>query len=361
MYGFLASLSLEEAADEYGDLPTIVTSLSRKGWRDAKQSSLNEDLISRDRFASNVEMRKKIQKQQSLPDDGSGDANAPKTQKTLRESLMLAITRTKKFESLRNSLTMWRSGEQNDAEHGFQSDDKAKSDNEITQGNRMETDVKNEQDNENVELPKLLAATEKAPRSNQAQRQHTGDATQGSSFRSGIVRILQSWRSETLESGASKGSFTRKRGVSIQPIDIRGREGNSYGFEAANRRNVFQKRRGGSSPLSPKQLDALTKEGIENLSPTFRRCCMECPGGGTTEVVLYSPVANEQFVSKERKLSRGEASDSSSKEGSITSDTSIDSEDSCVSVIFVPHPERKVTQKTNRIINTFNILNTYLL
>ena len=45
-------------------------------------------------------------------------------------------------------------------------------------------------------------------------------------------------------------------------------------------------------------------------------------------------------VERERKLSKGETgSDSSSKDGSIQSDTSIDSEDSCVSVIFVPHPE----------------------
>lgn len=42
-------------------------------------------------------------------------------------------------------------------------------------------------------------------------------------------------------------------------------------------------------------------------------------------------------------MSRSEASDSSSKDGSIQSDTSIDSEDSCVSVIFVPHPENKIS------------------
>ena len=72
---------------------------------------------------------------------------------------------------------------------------------------------------------------------------------------------------------------------------------------------------------------------------------MDCPGGGPADVVLYSTGPNEQFINKERKLSRGENnSDSSSKEGSITSDTSMDSEDSCVSVIFVPHPERKVNR-----------------
>ena len=43
-----------------------------------------------------------------------------------------------------------------------------------------------------------------------------------------------------------------------------------------------------------------------------------------------------------RRLSRSEGGGSdSSKDGSIQSDTSLDSEDSCVSVIFVPHPEDK--------------------
>ncbi len=60
---------------------------------------------------------------------------------------------------------------------------------------------------------------------------------------------------------------------------------------------------------------------------------MECPGGGGPgDLVIVSD-------QRERRLSRGDAnSDSSSKDGSIQSDTSLDSEDSCVSVIFVPHP-----------------------
>ena len=62
---------------------------------------------------------------------------------------------------------------------------------------------------------------------------------------------------------------------------------------------------------------------------------MDCPGG---DIVILDQSGNM----RERKLSRGgEASDSSSKDGSIQSDTSIDSEDSCVSVIFVPHPDGK--------------------
>ena len=99
------SLSLDEAADEYGDLPTIVSSLSRKGMR--KQSSLNEELMSRDRLSANVEMRKKITKQQSLPENDN-----PK--KSLRESLMMAVSRNKQFESLRSSLSLWRKSQSQD-------------------------------------------------------------------------------------------------------------------------------------------------------------------------------------------------------------------------------------------------------
>ena len=62
---------------------------------------------------------------------------------------------------------------------------------------------------------------------------------------------------------------------------------------------------------------------------------MDCPGG---DIVIVDQSGNI----RERKQSRGgEASDSSSKDGSIQSDTSLDSEDSCVSVIFVPHPDGK--------------------
>ena len=309
---------------------------------DSKQSSFNEDLISRDRFASNVERRKRLHKAYSLPDDATGPENIPKTQKTMRESLMLAITKTKKFESLRNSLSMWRSAEQPDIEpKNEQVCDMDLKDNG-EEAEEIPKDPECLKAEDNVKPTKAPGQYEDLRKQPRAQRQQSADAPQGSSFRSGIVRIFQSWRSESLEGGGFKGSFTHKRGVSIQPIDIRGRDGPGFGLEAANRRNIFQNRRGCSSPLSPKQLDALNKEGLESLSPTFRRCCLDCPGSAPSEVLLYSTTGNEQFFfNKERKLSRGDNSDSS-KEGSITSDTSMDSEDSCVSVIFVPHPEKKV-------------------
>ena len=61
---------------------------------------------------------------------------------------------------------------------------------------------------------------------------------------------------------------------------------------------------------------------------------------GSGELVIV----DQTGTIRERKLSRGGGeglSDSSSKDGSIQSDTSLDSEDSCVSVIFVPHPDGK--------------------
>ena len=141
---YMFSLSIEEASDEYGDLPTIVSSVSRKGWKDGKQSSFNEDLISRDRFASNVEMRKRLMKQQSLQDDTTDPGHAQKTQKTLRESLMLAITKTKKFESLRNSLTMWRSGEQLDPEQENENEGGKSYENEDNEIDKPEKSIDNE-------------------------------------------------------------------------------------------------------------------------------------------------------------------------------------------------------------------------
>jgi hypothetical protein len=48
-------------------------------------------------------------------------------------------------------------------------------------------------------------------------------------------------------------------------------------------------------------MESLTKENVDSLSPTFRRCCIEYPAGDLV---------------RERKMSRSEASDSS-KDGSI--------------------------------------------
>ena len=62
-----------------------------------KQSSLSEELMSRDRLSANVEMRKRITKQHSLPET---EAN-PK--KSLKESLMLAVTRNRQVYARKHS------------------------------------------------------------------------------------------------------------------------------------------------------------------------------------------------------------------------------------------------------------------
>ena len=74
------------------------------------------------------------------------------------------------------------------------------------------------------------------------------------------------------------------------------------------------------SPMSPKM----------DLGNESRRCCLDSGGG------------DFMFSDRERKMS-----DSSKDSGSIQSDTSLDSEDSYVSVIFVPHPEKETYNNNN--------------
>lgn len=269
------------------------------GW--GKQMSLHDELISHERFSANEEMRKKIQKQQSLPDN-----NAPR-RRSLKESLMEVVKKPKQFESLKQSFVLLRSNTAPVVEEKEEN---------LTPKEKeapVQIDVQDDSASMEEDSPKNLR-----------------DQISGQAIKSGIVRIWQSWRSSDKTEGPS---FTLKRGVSIQPIEVRSRESFIEGG-AAGRRTLFQRRRGGSSPLSPQQLEALAKE--DSMSPTsFRRCCMDY---GSGELVIV----DQTGAIRERKLSRGgEASDSSSKDGSIQSDTSLDSEDSCVSVIFVPHPDGK--------------------
>ena len=67
-----------------------------------QQFSLNDELLSRDRLQANQEVRKRIRKQQSLPDEG------PKKYRTLRESFMMAVKKAPTFENLKNSFSLFR-------------------------------------------------------------------------------------------------------------------------------------------------------------------------------------------------------------------------------------------------------------
>ena len=97
-------------------------------------------------------------------------------------------------------------------------------------------------------------------------------------------------------------SFTRKKGVNIDPIIVFGLR-RDQSLDSATRRGLFHKK-GAWSPKSPK-LDS-SHSPLENpclLSPTVRRCCMECP--------------EDNGVAVERRLSRGETGSDGSKDSSI--------------------------------------------
>ena len=152
------------------------------------------------------------------------------------------------------------------------------------------------------------------------------------SLRVGISKMLTRWKTETRENSGGAKSFTQKKGVNIDPINVFGAIRRDQSLDSATRRGLFHKK-GAFSPKSPKEWlegasgrDCGESSGL--LSPSLRRCCLECPEEGTHE--------------GGRRLSRGEGGSDSSKDGSIQSDTSLDSEDSCVSVIFVPSHEDKV-------------------
>ncbi len=291
----------------------------QKSW--VKQQSLHDELLSHERLTANEEMRKKIQKQQSLPEH----RDIPRQrQRSIKEGLLDVVSKSKQFESLKQSLANLKKTTTTTTEEKEEDVEEEDDEDEgIDEDSRETSDVPG---NQSASIYPQAGPRQAGPHEGQ-QPQSSGQA-----IRSGIVRIWQSWRSG--DKGTDGQSFTRKRGVSIQPIDVRGREAMFEAGGAASRRSIFQRRRGGSSPLSPQQLEALAKE--DSMSPTsFRRCCMDCPGG---ELVFVEQQPPSQYF-RERKLSRGGDASDSSKDGSIQSDTSIDSEDSCVSVIFVPHPE----------------------
>ena len=267
---------------------------------------------------ANVEMRKRIQKQHSLP--------AEPQRSRLKESIM-AVTKSKQFESLKAGISsLVGSGEpKKQPSLPEEPEDSPKPETgegggggggEGAKGDRGKSDERGKK-----QLPKQTSSKTTAGTTTTTTTQ-VGTATLGS----GIVRIWQS-----LSQGKQSESFTHKRGVTIQPLVVDG----SGGGGATARRSLFQRRSQRGSPISPKQQFEViaASEAGSALSPTLRKCCMDCPAGGDLVIV-------QQEGARERRSSRGDAnSDSSSKDGSIQSDTSLDSEDSCVSVIFVPHPE----------------------
>ena len=255
---------------------TVLEECSEKHQLLKKQASLNDEIFYADRKKEREAIKEKLRRQRSLP-DGNFSKSEDVKPKTFKDSI-LAVTNTKKFDILRESITKLRHREES--------------------------------------KPTETSET-------------GGGGNQSSALKVGISKMLNRWKSEADEKHKDVGgmkSFTQKRGVNIDPINVFGGLRRDQSLDSATRRGLFH-RKGAWSPKSPKQLENPNGEG-GLLSPTLRRCCLEAPeDGGHHDGGQRRPSGSD-----------------SSKDSSIQSDTSLDSEDSCISVIFVPRPGHDMTR-----------------
>ena len=247
---------------------TVLEESSERQKSVRKQASLNDEIFYAERQNEREAIKEKLRRQRSLP-DGNFSTDEEEKPKTFKDSI-LAVTNTKKFDILRESITKLRHREE----------------------------------------------------SKPTETSETGGCNQSSSLKVGISKMLNRWKSEADNKHENEGggmkSFTQKRGVNIDPINVFGGLRRDQSLDSATRRGLFH-RKGAWSPKSPKQLEA-SEGGL--LSPNLRRCCLEAPeDGGHHDGGQRRPSGSD-----------------SSKDSSIQSDTSLDSEDSCISVIFVPRP-----------------------
>ena len=250
---------------------TVLDSSSESLKSIKKQASLNDEIFYVERKQDREALKEKLRRQRSLP-DGNFSTDKDETPKTFKDSI-LAVTNTKKFGILRESITKLRHREE----------------------------------------PKPAETSE------------TRGGNQSSSLKVGISKMLNRWKSEVDDKGESAGglkSFTQKRGVNIDPINVFGGLRRDQSLDSATRRGLFH-RKGAWSPKSPKTLETNNGDGL--LSPTLRRCCLEASEDGGH---------GGHHDGGQRRPSGSD----SSKDSSIQSDTSLDSEDSCISVIYVPRP-----------------------
>ena len=233
-----------------------------------KQVSLNDELFFLQRREERENIKEQIKRQQSLPECHFLSEEKPKT---FRDSF-LAVTQTKKFEIFLDGIT---------------------------------------------KLRKSSVTRTEEPSSPPPPEDPGGQRT---SLKVGIAKMLNKWKSESEEKPGPK-SFTQKRGVTIDPINVFSLRRDASLESAATRRGLFHRK--GAWSESPGQLESGPgPEKAALVSPTMRRCCLDCP--------------EDSAHSQERRLSQG-GSDSS-KDSSIQSDTSLDSEDSCISVIYIAKP-----------------------
>ncbi|XP_071514369.1 uncharacterized protein fid isoform X2 [Panulirus ornatus] len=237
-----------------------------KGLGIIKQSSLNDEFICIDRFLEKEKLKQSIQKQSSLNEDLIY-GNKEEKQETLRESLFTA--QFKRLQNIRESFQRLRTAS-------------------LDRFEREKTD---------------------------------------SSLKKGIVKLLQSWKSEIL---VTKDTKSPSCDGSMQEGDSE-----SHHLEEGDPDHQLDDKKHNETRPRAQSIYQLGKssDGSDALIDKARTCVME-----------------KKFLGKEpsdRKSSREESSDSS-KENSFQSDTSLDSEDSCVSVIFVPKPGQAGVNGTDK-------------
>lgn len=226
-----------------------------KGTGIVKQSSLNDEFICIDRFLEKEKLKQSIQKQSSLNEDLIY-GNRPERRESLRESLF--TTQFRRLQNIRESFQRLRTAS-------------------LDRFEREKSD---------------------------------------SSLKKGIVKLLQSWKSEILVPKEGRTGYSRD-----------GAEGEAGGAEGQGADTTL------SGDVTEDQKHTEARRKGQGMMYQLGRSC-------DSAEALRTCVVEKKLLSREpseRKPSREESSDSS-KENSFQSDTSLDSEDSCVSVIFVPKP-----------------------
>ena len=89
------------------------------------------------------------------------------------------------------------------------------------------------------------------PEEKMEERRSRGEVPKNS-LRVGISKMLTRWKTETRDSNGDAKSFTQKKGVNIDPINVFGAIRRDQSLDSATRRGLFHKK-GAFSPKSPKE------------------------------------------------------------------------------------------------------------
>ena len=143
-----------------------------------------------------------------------------------------------------------------------------------------------------------------------------------STLKNGLVRMIQTWRGDAPQQTS--------RDENPPPTSPSNNFNLNNETISSYRRNLYRKTFHPSERRDSAECDL-------TLYPVPDRCCCEC---GSVRETLSSETTETATTTRDRKVSE-DSSDSSSKENSLQSDTSMDSEDSFVSVIYIPKPDEQ--------------------